>query len=243
MKYAFQTAYDHKPISEDIAESIQDGFTRTFHELEMESEKEKIDKIESIQGSLKQRIMRYPGLFISGLVCLVFTAFFISLLIRPSIWQNSDLVYFNQWIDSLPDKFFDENNINLGTVDIEILGNISEQQNVLINLQGEYFKAAYLYNYGTIISKTIVTIMQEGGESEEGAIEEEEIIEPPSFEFPVQLLANSVRFFPYDSDARKNLELAIMYLINEEDEESGEVQGEIGPPLPGFSRDMNEIQF
>jgi hypothetical protein len=57
------------------------------------------------------------------------------------------------------------------------------------------------------------------------------------------LLANSARFYPFDEDIRRNLEVVIRLKESQDNKESGEIQGELGPPTPGFSRDMNPLLF
>ena len=128
-------------------------------------------------------------------------------------------------------------------IDVQMLVQFAEQQDILQKLQQDTVKSFYLYNFGTIVARAYVSILSGENQDEEEAGEDEST-NKPSFEFPLQLLANAVRLYPQTEEARRNLELAIVLREAEKKEEdSGKVQGEVGPPLPGFSRDMKQILF
>jgi hypothetical protein len=238
LKQPFERAYTVAgPVDKDI-HTIEDNVESVFTEIDPKSIEERLIALNDLEGTILQRISKYRFTFVIGLSSTLISIIFIYLFASPEIWRDRDAVVFNNWIDSLPPRLLDETkDDSLGTLDVEMLGHISDQQLVLENLQTDKLRSSYLYNYGTIVAKAFKVVITMPPE------DEEEIPEPPSFEFPLLLLSNSARFYPYDEDIRRNLELVISLKESQKDNESGEVQGELGPPTPGFSRDMNPVLF
>lgn len=208
---------------------------------------ERADITAARQGTLRQRIARQRGVFIAGAVCAVMALWLLVLVLMPTLWRDTDAAVYNGWISSLPSRLFDESQDTLlSTVDVEMLGHLAEQQNVLEALTGAEARSRYLYNHGTIVAKAYLNVLNAEGAAQqeaEGEIGEMEAAARPSFEFPVQLLSNAARLDPHDEDGRRNLELAIMIREQEDDKEARDVPGDIGPPTPGFSRDMKQMLF
>jgi hypothetical protein len=211
--------------------------------VEPESLAERANKLALIQGTVRHRIAERKLVFSAGIVCLAVTVSLLVMLVRPGVWRDHDIAVYNGWINSLPARLFDETQDHtLSTVDVEMLGHLAEERNVLQELTRIKLRSEYLYNFGTVVAKAYLAVLTAANQVEEEA-EEMEAAEKPSFNFPVQLLSNSARFYPHDEDTRRNLELAIMFREKEENRGSEEVQGDIGPPTPGFSRDMKQMLF
>ena len=238
LKQPFESAYSYAgPLEKDI-QIIEENFENVCLEIEPESAKERLNILDELEGTRWQRIARKKVTFVCGIAGLFISLIFLYLLISPKIWMDKDVITFNDWLEILPERLLEEtNNHDLGLLDVEMLENISDQKQVLENLEADSLKSAYLYNYGTLVGKVYKVVLTMPSQ------DEEEATEPPSFEFPVQLLANAARYYPYDEDVRRNLEIAIRLKESQDNTESGEVQGELGPPTPGFSRDMNPVLF
>jgi len=249
MKNHLRRGYSAEESDHPDLDLINNNLEKIVEHIENDITAERLKQLEIMRGSFYQRIKKHKMLFGGGIACMALTLLLITLLAKPSIWQNDEIIIYNSWIQRLPPRMFDENGDGgFRSLDVEMLSNIAEQMGVYEKLKSEVLKSKYLYNYGTILSKAyIATIMGSSNSEESGMaamhMEEEEIADTPSFEFPVLLLATSARFYPYDEDTRRNLELAIMYRENEEKDDSGQQPGDIGPPLPGFSRDLEPVYF
>lgn len=244
IKISFQSGYSHKEIDRPSVGTIKKQLDNIFEYIESEIIADKDEKFAEMQGTFIQRIARNKILFASGVASIFVTLVLIILLSNPLIWLDRDIVLYNSWVERIPARMFEQNRDNeAGSADVEMLGNISEQMGVFEKLKSEVHKSRYLYNFGTVVSKAYVATMM-GSDTEEGmSMEEEEQGATPSFEYPVLLLTNAARYYPHDENTRRNLELAIMYLENEKKDDSGQQQGETGPPLPGFSRDLTPLLF
>ncbi len=239
IKPALESAYsDSGPQEQDI-QTIETNFDRVYIGIEQQSTEEKAFLEQKLQGNIRQRIKNNRFNFMAGIMAAIIGFIFLYLSLNQHVWINQDAQIFNHWINSLPDKLLEEEKRHdLNNIDIEMLGHISDELRVLENTQSDLYRSRYLYNYGTlatIIYKSILLMPPRD--------QEEEVPEPPTFEFPLLLMANSVRFNPEDEDIRRNLEIIIGLKENQKKEESGEVEGELGPPTPGFSRDMNPLLF
>ena len=239
LKKLLQTAYsEFGPEDRDIG-NIENQFEKIYAEIESECIEERAASLSRLEGPVMQRISRNRVKFGCGIATFFVAVLLLLLLINQHLWVNQDVQIYNNWINSLPGRFFDQSRAHeLGNLDVEMLGHISDQQRVLENLESDYLRSAYLYDYGTIVAKVYKTILTMPPQDEE-----EEAAEPPSFEFPLQLIANATRFYPFDEDVRRNFEIIIMLKESQEDKGSDEIEGELGPPTPGFSRDMNQILF
>jgi hypothetical protein len=212
-----------------------------FRHIEPEVILERLKRLAEIHGTLRQRISGRKLLFAGGIAGLAAAASLLVLVVRPALWMDNDIEVFNRWTGSLPPRIFEmARDSDLTTLDVEMLGHLSDLQRPMDLLESGEFKGKYLYNYGTVVAKVYAAIHSGDTRAME---EEEEAAEPPSFEFPVTLLANSARYHPFDEDARRNLELAIMWRESEDKVDAGEAVGDEGPPMPGFSRDQSPLQF
>jgi hypothetical protein len=239
IKLHLQSGYRVGEPEEKDIEVIEGGLISLYAGVEQVAVSERSEDKMRRQGSAAQRIKRNKLAFYSGIFLILMTFILLILLLNSQIWIDRDIQVFNSWIDSLPERLLEEDNqYDLDILDVQVLGNISEQHRVLENLQSDELRSAYLYNYGTLVAKVFRKIITMPPEDEE-----DEAAEPPSFEFPLQLLSNAVRFYPYDEDTRRNLEIVILLKENEEQKGSDDVEGELGPPTPGFSRDMNQVLF
>ena len=239
IKPALESAYsDCGPQDQDI-QTIETNFDRVYIGIEQQSSEERAFLEQKLHGNVRQRIKKNRFNFIVGFMAAIISLIFLYLSINQHVWINQDAQVFNKWINSLPDRLLEEEKRHdLNNIDIEMLGHISDEQRVLENTQLDFYRSRYLYNYGTlatIIYKSILLMPPRD--------EEEEAPEPPTFEFPLLLMKNSVRFNPEDEDIRRNLEIIIGLKESQKKEESGEIEGELGPPTPGFSRDMNPLLF
>jgi len=244
LKQGLRLAYQGGEPDTASVTAVKDSLQDVFNSIGPDISKEKQSRLDELQGTLMLRICQHRLRFVTGSFAIISGLLLVLLLVCPTLWRDGDLVIFNNWVNSLPEKMFDSGRDNeLGIIDVQMLVQISEQQEPLQQLQADTVKSAYLYNFGTIVARAYVAILTAVDQNEE-EIGEDEATNRPSFEFPMQLLANAVRLFPHDERVRRNLELAIMWREREKkDEESGKVQGEVGPPLPGFSRDMNQLLF
>lgn len=240
LRKAYQVDEPHAGSVNSVRETLQQVFT----EMEPDIQAERQSQLNEMQGTLAHRIRHHKPAFLGGSFAILSGLFLLVLLSYASLWRDSDTIIYNNWVNSLPQRMFDPTRENeLGIIDVQMLVQMSEQYEVLQHLQTDLLKSAYLYNFGTIVARAYVAILAAEDQDEE-EIGEAEATNRPSFEFPLQLLANAVRFFPYNENGQRNLELAIMLReLEKKDEESGKVQGEVGPPLPGFSRDMKQLQF
>ncbi|MGK0296720.1 MAG: hypothetical protein ACI9XC_000312 [Gammaproteobacteria bacterium] len=239
LKQPLETAYSITDPNDNDIQIIEENIENVYLKIDQESADERLIVLNKLEGTKLQRIARHKFTFAGGVAGTLICLMFVYLLISPELWMDKDATIFNNWIGSLPERILDESNDHdMGTLDVEMLGHISDQQQVLENLQSDIVRSAYLYDYGTLVGKIFKVIL-----TMPPADEEEEATEPPSFEFPVQLLANSARFYPFDEDIRRNLEVVIRLKERQDNKDSGEIQGELGPPTPGFSRDMNPLLF
>jgi hypothetical protein len=239
LKQPLESAYSIAgPIDNDV-QIIEENIENVYLKINQESEDENILVQSKLEGTKLQRIARHKFSFAGGIAGILICLMFVYLLFSPDLWMDKDVTIFNNWIGSLPERILDESNDrNMGTLDVEMLGYISDQQQVLENLESDIVRSAYLYDYGTLVGKIYKIIL-----TMPPVDDEEEATQPPSFEFPVQLLANAARFYPFDEDIRRNLEVVIRLKESQDSKDSGEIQGELGPPTPGFSRDMNPLLF
>lgn len=239
IKPALESAYCATGPEDKDIQTVETNFDRVYMEIEQQSTEERAYLEQKLQGNVRQRIKKNSFNFIAGFMAAIIGFIFLYLSINQHVWINQDAQVFNKWIDSLPDRLLEEEKRHeLNNLDIEMLGHISDEQRVLENTQSDLHRSRYLYNYGTlatIIYKSILLMPPQD--------EEEEVPEPPTFEFPLLLMANSARFNPEDEDVRRNLEIIIDLKESQKKEEGGEVEGELGPPTPGFSRDMNPLLF
>ncbi len=245
LKQGFRPAY-HQAVEPDLASvgTVRDTVQQIFSYFDADIRAERLATLDQLQGTLRQRLSHNRWRFAIGALILLFGSVFFILLVRPVLWRDADTALYNGWINGLPVRMFDNSQDNkLGTVDVQMLVQMSEEQEILQKLVNDRIKSAYLYDYGTLVARAYIAIISgENVDAQES--EETEAPNKPSFEFPKQLLANSVRLFPDNEDSRRNLELAIMLRESEKkDDENSKVEGELGPPLPGFSRDMKQLQF
>jgi hypothetical protein len=238
LKQPLETAYSTTGPNDNDIQIIEENIENVYMKIDQETIDERLTVLNQLEGTKLQRIARHKFTFVGGVTSTFICLIFVYLFFSPELWMDKDATIFNNWIGSLPERILDESNDHdLGTLDVEMLGHISDQQQVLENLQSDIVRSAYLYDYGTLVGKIFKVILTMP------PADEEEVTEPPSFEFPVQLLANSARFYPFDEDIRRNLEVVIRLKESQDNKESGEIQGELGPPTPGFSRDMNPLLF
>ena len=239
LKQYLQSGYRPREPEDKDLEVIEGGLISLYAGIEQKASSERLEDRLERQGTVRQRINRNRLVFYSGVILLFLTFILLTVLLNPRIWVDEDARVFNNWMNSLPDRLLAEDNQDdLDILDVQVLGNISEQQRVLEKLQSDRLRSAYLYNYGTLVAKVFRKILTNPPEDEE-----DEAAEPPSFEFPLLLLSNAVRFYPYDEDTRRNLEIVILLRENEEEKGSDDIQGELGPSTPATSRDMNQVLF
>ena len=244
LKQGFRPAYQiGVPDAADVS-AVKNTVQDVFNSIEMDISKERAARLDELQGTWSRRIHQHKFAFVSGALAIVCGLVLALLLLWPSIWRENDTVVFNEWINELPDRVFDSSrDTELGVIDVQMLVQLAEQKEVLQHIKQDSIKSDYLYNFGTLVARAYVSILSTAEQAEE-EFAENETTNKPSFEFPLQLIANAVRFYPYTEYSQSNLELVIMLRQSEKkDEESGKVQGEIGPPLPGFSRDLNPLLF
>lgn len=245
LKLRFSQAY-HTSVPEPSAVvDVQGTLETLFVSVQAEANAERQAQLDALKGTVWQRLRNNRPTFITGVLAVLFATAMIVMLAVPSLWRDQDVRLYNGWIEGLPERLFDNSpDVKLGSVDVEMLVQFSEQQDILQQLISDAIKSAYLYNFGTIVAKAYVSMIEGEDQTEDEFAENEAGANRPSFEFPKQLLANAVRLAPLHEDARRNLEIAIMLREAEKkDQESGQVQGEIGPPLPGFSRDLSPVLF
>ena len=218
----------------DLEKSLQSVFEHTAPVVQVERERQRA----RLQGSAGERIARHSRSFTLGIAGLATAILLGWLAATPSLWLDLDVSVYNAWVSALPGRMFDpDRDRELGAVDVDMLKNITGSQHILGKLKVPRLLSACLYDYGTIVTRANVAIMLTAGE------DEDEPPPPPSFELPIRLLQASVRYIPGDEDVRRNLELAVMLRAKTSTQETEKVQGDIGPPLPGFSRDLNEAAF
>lgn len=241
MKHNLLAGYSVSAPESVKIKSIRELLDSIFNYVEPDSVKERLKQFTDTQGTVKQRIANRKTLFIGGTMSSLLALLLLVFFVKPSIWMDSDIGIYNNWINSLPDRMFDESrDSEMSSMDVEMLVNFSEIQKVFEQLKSQQLKGKYLYNFGTIVSKAYIAILSGADATQQ---EEIEAAAPPSFDFPVQLLSNAARLYPHDEDTRRNLELAIMWRENEDRKDSDKAEGETGPPLPGFSRDLSPLLF
>ena len=244
LKQRLRPAYQMAEPGLDSVSLVRDDLQQVFSALQSEVDDQRSAGLEALQSSVLRRIRQHRLAFAGGVLALLVGLCSTVLLVRPALWRDADTILYNDWINSLPARIFDDTrDKELGVIDVQMLVQFAEQQDILQKLQQDTVKSFYLYNFGTIVARAYVSILSGENQDEEEAGEDEST-NKPSFEFPLQLLANAVRLYPQTEEGRRNLELAIVLREAEKKEEdSGKVQGEVGPPLPGFSRDMKQILF
>jgi hypothetical protein len=239
IKPAIEYAYRTTGPGDPDLRSVESNFEQFYLDVESQVDNERQAMLMELQGTVGQRIRRNRFGMSAVVVSLVIAMIFLYLIINQDIWADQDARVFNTWLNSLPERLMVEDaQHGLNNLDIEMLGHISDEQRVLEKLQSDSLRSAYLYNYGTLATNIYKSILLNPPQDEE-----EEVPEPPTFEFPLQLMANAARFNPDDEDVRRNLEIIIGLKESQKKEESGDIQGELGPPTPGFSRDLNPRLF
>ncbi len=226
------------PDDPDLAR-LETEFENIYAEIEQQVRHERLGIESQNQGTLGERVKTNIFTIVAGIVAMIIGLIFLLLIINQDAWMDQDGAIFNRWMNNLPERLLAQDRQHeLNNLDIEVLGHISDEYRVLENLQSDELRSAYLYNYGTLATNIYKSILLNPPQDEE-----EEASEPPTFEFPLQLMANAARFNPDDEDVRRNLEIIIGLRESQKKDENGEVQGELGPPTPGFSRDMNPLLF
>lgn len=234
LREKFETAYARKKSEDMDAESTEESLEQVFRHINDE-EIDAAIKREQAEDTLGKRIRRHRRTFIGGIASIMIAAVFFAMLVKPSIWESNDVAVYNHWIHSIPPRMLTGNGSSHGSMDIELLSDITQPQNVLEKLKSVRLKGAYLYNYGTAMAKASAG----GGTTSNNQL----TVSQTSLRFPVMLLSNSVRYYPYDEDARRNLELAVMLLQKERKKKVEITLGNSGPPTPGFSRNLSEVLF
>jgi hypothetical protein len=244
MKQRLHPAYQLAEPGQDSVSLVREDLQQVFTAIQPDIDAERQAGLDALQGTLSRRIRQHQLSFAGGISAVLVGLCCAVLLLRPAVWREADIILYNDWINGLPARIFDNSrDRELGVIDVQMLVQFAEQQDILQKLQTDIVKSAYLYNFGTVVARAYVSILSGENQDAEQA-DEEESTNKPSFEFPLQLLANAVRLYPQSEDGRRNLELAIVLREAEKKEEdNGQVQGEVGPPLPGFSRDMKQILF
>ena len=244
LKQRLRPAYHIAEPGMDSVSLVRDDLQQVFSAIQSDVDNQRQVGLEALQGGLLRRIRQHRWPFVGGVFALLVALCSTVFLVRPALWRDADTTLYNDWINGLPARIFDDTrDKELGVIDVQMLVQFAEQQDILQKLQRDTVKSFYLYNFGTIVARAYVSILSGENQDEEEAGEDEST-NKPSFEFPLQLLANAVRLYPETEEGRRNLELTIVLREAEKKEEdSGKVQGEVGPPLPGFSRDMKQILF